>query len=255
MMYLTIFSSLCMLPVVALALFDTRLMPTLSRTSRTILQATNRNLLDHSSTVLSGLNVAIVGAGPAGLLLAHRLLKSGAKCTLFESRSDPRVATNLEGRAYALGLGVRGRSAIRTVDETLWQSIKKRGYESERFELHLSKNIKFRLRDSPKPSASRQNAVEPSLLLYQSDLCSSFIDELENRYSKDLLEIIFNAKTDRVDFDNRKVIIQDGDKSAAYGRFDLVAGCDGVNSNVRKSVETLFPKFKSTMKMLSGVSE
>jgi hypothetical protein len=57
------------------------------------------------------LNSAIVGGGPSGLLLAHRLLESGGHVHILESRSDPRMGTP-EGRAYALGLGMRGRFAV-----------------------------------------------------------------------------------------------------------------------------------------------
>ena len=84
------------------------------------------------------LNVAIVGVGPSGLLLAHLLLQrqKNVNVHLFERRSDPRLEKT-EQRAYALGLGIRGRTAIREVDEDLWKAVKKCGYESERFQLHL----------------------------------------------------------------------------------------------------------------------
>ena len=96
------------------------------------------------------LRVAIAGAGPSGLLLAHRLIASGlplAQLDLVESRADPRSSSSLEGRAYALGLGIRGRTAIKTVDSELWSSVKARGYECERFRLHLSPTIGIKLRD------------------------------------------------------------------------------------------------------------
>ena len=48
----------------------------------------------------------------AGLLLADRLLFAGCSVHLVESRADPR-AGSLEGRAYALGLGIRAQRAIR----------------------------------------------------------------------------------------------------------------------------------------------
>ena len=48
-----------------------------------------------------------------GLLLADRLLSAGCSVHLVESRADPR-AGSLEGRAYALGLGIRAQRAIRS---------------------------------------------------------------------------------------------------------------------------------------------
>lgn len=212
------------------------------------------------SAALQGLNVAIAGAGPSGLLLAHRLLKEGARCTIFESRGDPRMASNLEGGAYALGLGIRGRTAIKGVDEALWQNIKIYGYESERFDLHLSENIRLRLRDA---SAVRKTerygdeefTVEPSLLIYQSELCSAFLDELDRLYSRsDLMSLKFNTTLRSVDFTSHTVHLEIGkNNSIVQGPFDLVVGCDGVFSNVRKSMNSSFPFFQSAMGMLTGV--
>lgn len=209
---------------------------------------------------LNGLNVAIAGAGPSGLLLAHRLLKEGAKCTIFESRGDPRVISSLEGGAYALGLGIRGRTAIKTVDDTLWQKIKKHGYECEKFDLHLSENIKIRLRDATARKIERygdeEYTVEPSLLIYQSDLCSAFLDELDRLYGgSDLLSLNFNSTVRNVDFDWRKLHLDiDENDAVVQGPFDLVVGCDGVFSKVRKSMNSSFPFFQSVAGMLPGVS-
>jgi len=48
-----------------------------------------------------------------GLLLADRLLSAGCNVHLVEARQDPREGA-LEGRAYALGLGIRAQRAIRS---------------------------------------------------------------------------------------------------------------------------------------------
>ena len=57
---------------------------------------------------LSGFRTVIVGGGPSGLLLAHRLLDAGGTVSLIEGRPDPRTPEYAkQGRAYALGLGLR----------------------------------------------------------------------------------------------------------------------------------------------------
>ena len=95
------------------------------------------------------LRILIVGAGPSGQLLSHLLLRhneqfrnddneskavvSGRQflVTMVDSGSDPRTK-DAEQRAYALGIGIRGRTAVRDgVDVELWKAIKERGYESE----------------------------------------------------------------------------------------------------------------------------
>jgi 2-polyprenyl-6-methoxyphenol hydroxylase-like FAD-dependent oxidoreductase len=163
-------------------LFVTALLFPTTGAFTTPLQSSSKthHLLQAHSDKDWNLNVAIVGAGPSGLLLAHKLLQSTipvANIDVFESRSDPRDLHKQQGsRAYALGLGIRGRSAIATVDEDLWTAVKKRGFECERFRLHLNQKLNVKLRDAEK-------GVEPSVLIYQSDLCSGLLDELEVRAS------------------------------------------------------------------------
>jgi len=201
---------------------------------------------------LRSLTTIIVGAGPSGLLLAHRLLEAGATVQIFDSRPDPRSADGaLEGRAYALGLGIRGRTAIRTVDDELWNAIKLKGFASERFKLHLSSSFAIDLR-TPEESGS----LEPSILLYQSDLCAAMLDELEKRYSKsERLNACFGAKVESVDPLNGIVTLEhtstDG-SAAKIQSADLIAGCDGVNSIVRKTLEQQCEGLEVSKEMLPG---
>jgi len=201
---------------------------------------------------LRSLTTIIVGAGPSGLLLAHRLLEAGATVQIFDSRPDPRSAGGaLEGRAYALGLGIRGRTAIRTVDDELWNAIKLKGFASERFKLHLSSSFAIDLR-TPEESGS----LEPSILLYQSDLCAAMLDELEKRYSKsERLNACFGAKVESVDPLNGIVTLEhtstDG-SAAKIQSADLIAGCDGVNSIVRKTLEQQCEGLEVSKEMLPG---
>jgi kynurenine 3-monooxygenase len=179
-----------------------------------------------SPAPLQGLRAAIVGGGASGLLLAHRLLDAGCTVKIFEGRADPRSSDALEGRAYALGLGLRGRTAIRSCDEELWQSVKGAGFGSDRFTIHLP----FGAIDLRKPDPSR----EPSVLIYQTALCGALLDELERRHASDRLRMIFERKVEDVDPLTGAV---DGET------FDLVAGCDGVNSATRGAIAERCPGF------------
>lgn len=228
-----------------------------------------------------GLNIAVVGAGPSGLLLSYLMLKDGNQrrgnnqITLFDGRSDPRT-NKLEGRAYALGIGIRGRTAIRTACLALWETVKSRGYESERFKLHIgisdTKDLVIPLRSDSKPSKdSSSSIVEPSLLIYQSELCASLLEKLEEldegltKNKNNGLEIHFDTRVVDCDLDTMSIraLPSNGrnttlDASAAggaiseFGPFDLIVGCDGVNSMVRASIDQSFPEFATTKKILPG---
>ena len=182
--------------------------------------------LSPGTAPLQGLRAAIVGGGASGLLLAHRLLDAGCTVKIFEGRADPRGSDALEGRAYALGLGLRGRTAIRSCDEQLWQQVKGAGFGSDRFTIHLP----FGAIDLRKPDPKR----EPSVLIYQTALCGALLDELERRHASDRLRMIFERKVEDVDPLTGAV---DGET------FDLVAGCDGVNSATRGAIAERCPGF------------
>lgn len=193
---------------------------------------------------LEQLKIAVVGGGPSGLLLAHKLLASGATVNIYEGRTDPLSLTDLEGRAYALGLGMRGRTAIRSVDNALWEAVKARGYESERFTLYL-RGFPIKLRDS-----APDGDLEPSVLTYQSDLCSALLDELVKRdHLNGKLSVEFKQKVESCDLEGK--LLNLGNNVIA-GPFDLIVGCDGVNSVVRSSIAAATTTFQCQKDLLPG---
>ena len=136
-------------------------------------------------------------------------------------------------------MGIRGRTAIKTVDNELWNTIKQVGFECERFRLHLSSKINIKLRD-------REEGVEPSLLIYQSDLCGSLLNELERRADGDILNVNFGSKITKVDLE-ASTISTNEDKAVSY---DLIVGCDGANSIIRNAMQEYSPPFSFTQRKL-----
>ncbi|MFE0149958.1 FAD-dependent oxidoreductase [Nonomuraea sp. NPDC059007] len=61
------------------------------------------------------MKIAIVGAGPAGSLLACYLVRRGHQVEVYERRPDPRRYDDEEGRSINLGLSARGMRALTDV--------------------------------------------------------------------------------------------------------------------------------------------
>jgi len=118
-------------------------------------------------------NVLIIGAGPAGLLAAHHLLLKGEpgtfKVTVAERRADPSIGVQASLRSYSLGLGVRGRAAIKKASSALWEIVKSRGVECEKFSLHIGSRVLQIRQESP------VLITEPSVLINRADLCAALL--------------------------------------------------------------------------------
>ncbi|MFD2416249.1 FAD-dependent oxidoreductase [Amycolatopsis pigmentata] len=74
--------------------------------------------------------IAVVGGGLAGSLLACFLAQRGEKVVLYERRSDPRAGTPERGRSINLALSERGLNALRRVQldkEVLADALPMRG--------------------------------------------------------------------------------------------------------------------------------
>jgi kynurenine 3-monooxygenase len=70
---------------------------------------------DASGVPTKALKIAIVGAGPAGLLLAWKLLKMGHRVDVFEKRPEYKLSEQSDSRSYNLtadGLGLRAFSEL-----------------------------------------------------------------------------------------------------------------------------------------------
>jgi len=218
------------------------------------------------STQLEALNVAVVGGGPSGLLLAHLLLKqeegkggrdNDITVTLLEGREDPRQSMT-EQRAYALGVGIRGRTAIQQVDEQLWEAVKRRGFESQRFQLHIGgfviplRSEKDGQKNTGKNGPTSPQQQQPSLIIYQSELCAGLADELERRHGNTgRLRMKYGTRVKSCDL-NDMIITTKAIGNSNTERYDLIIGCDGVNSVVRTAMEQSFSAFESTKTKLPG---
>jgi kynurenine 3-monooxygenase len=63
----------------------------------------------------SSQTIVIVGAGPAGLLLAHYLLRRSYRVEIYDRRPDPRQITPDQQRSFPISLQHRGRQALQGI--------------------------------------------------------------------------------------------------------------------------------------------
>ncbi|GKY97779.1 hypothetical protein MPSEU_000736100 [Mayamaea pseudoterrestris] len=132
----------------------------------------------------------------------------------------------------------------------LWNAIRSQGFASERFDLYLPFGLKLRLRDvgdGEQPEQGR--VVEPSILLYQNDLCRVLVDELEKRHSNSgLVQFYFDQRVQTIDLTKQQLTTSKGETM----KFDVVLGCDGVNSVVRKAIDETWPAFETVREPIPG---
>ena len=177
------------------------------------------------------ISVAIVGGGPAGLTLAAALAQQGGfEIVVFERAEDHFSAeTYNPDRSYTIDITGHGLRAARFIGIT------------DRFDAGL---IHFRgLKIAPHPWLHRLGAgfaEEPyhgrGWTGSRGDICRCLQSHLLERHA-DSVTLHFGAEATLVDAGQPQLrIASRGDGAGELRRFDLVVGCDGGGSGVRRSI-------------------
>jgi kynurenine 3-monooxygenase len=167
-------------------------------------------------------NVAIVGAGLVGSLLAIYLAKRGYNVTLFERRGDMRRSNAERGRSINLALSTRGLVALSQVglDDVI---------KSTAIPMHgrMMHDVKGNLSNLPYGKEGQFiNSISRSNL--------NII--LMNAAEKSGVIIKFNHKCVKIDSDAQRISFDENGSNADY-RFDLLIGADGAYSAVRGALQ------------------
>ncbi|ARV59441.1 vioC monooxygenase [Nostocales cyanobacterium HT-58-2] len=169
--------------------------------------------------------VAIIGAGPAGLLLAHYLLRRDDKyqIDIYERRSDPRIVSFSKSRTFPISLNERGMSALRKI-EGLEEAVKAISVEMTGTLFH-QKNGKTRLTPRNKPLTT----------LDRTNLAIALLEKLSEKYNSSRLNIHFNCQCTSVDLASKKVKLQNIETEEDFTvDYDLLIAADGGRSTVRE---------------------
>ncbi|TMQ91837.1 FAD-dependent monooxygenase [Actinomadura soli] len=167
-----------------------------------------------------GEQVAIVGAGLAGCLLAVLLGRRGVPVTVYERRPDPRVAGAERGRSINLAISARGLAALEQLglrDQSLKQALPMHG----RMVHPLPGGQNFQ-----PYSADGERAINS---ISRAELNRSLLDTAEATPG---VTLRFSQRVTGVDADAGTILLDDAGSEPA----DVVLAGDGAYSAVRESL-------------------
>lgn len=168
-------------------------------------------------------NIAIIGSGLVGSLLAIYLKKKGHKVTVFDRRPDIRTV-EFSGRSINLAMSNRG-----------WKSLRKVGLENKIKEIAIPLD-KRAMHVNDKPVYFQKYGKEGEAIW-------SISRGILNRKMIDLAEeagavFQFNEKVWDVDLPEAKIFTGKSEKSEwKEYQYDLIFGCDGAFSRVRHKMQ------------------
>ncbi|MEA5505074.1 NAD(P)/FAD-dependent oxidoreductase [Halotia wernerae UHCC 0503] len=172
--------------------------------------------------------VAIVGAGPSGLLLAHYLLCRGDdyQIDIYERRSDPRTISFSKSRTFPISLSERGMSALRQIA----------GLEAavKAISLEMTGAI-FHQKDGKARLTPRKQSL---FTLDRTSLVIVLLEKLNEKYDNSKLNIHFNCQCTQVDFAAKKAVLKKNEAGIETDftvDYDLLIGADGSRSVVREN--------------------
>ena len=166
----------------------------------------------------------IVGAGPAGSLMAILLGRRGYQVDVFERRADPRqlADADVERRSINLGLSHRGITALTRVG--VIQDVMRTAVRAKGRVIHASDG---RLTFQPYGSNDSEILYSISRIALNRELIRH-ADEMEN------VRFRFEMRCDELDRDAGTAVFSGPDGQTERVQADFVVGADGAYSTVRQ---------------------
>ncbi|XP_071962180.1 kynurenine 3-monooxygenase-like [Antedon mediterranea] len=169
------------------------------------------------------MHAIIVGGGLVGSLEACFLAKRGLKVDLFEARQDIRLLEHVKGRSINLALSVRGREALGAVG--LEQEVVSGGIRMNARKIH---DINGKL------SAQAYGTKDQYILsIDRRKLNETLLSAAESNSN---VTLHFKHKFIKADLDEGKAVFLNSDGQEVEAHADLIVGCDGAYSALRRHI-------------------
>jgi len=168
-------------------------------------------------------DIAIIGAGLVGSLLAIYLVKRGYRITVFERRSDPGEKTVDEGRSINLALSTRGIRSLQEVglaDEVKQIAIPMHG----RMMHDTNGNLSFL------PYGKKGQFINSISRGGLNGILTDHAEQLGVRF-------VYEHRCTGIDLDNTIATFLNSAQKTLKQRFDIVIGADGAFSAVRSAMQ------------------
>ena len=165
----------------------------------------------------------IVGAGPAGLLLAHYLLARHYQVEIYDRRLDPRTVSLDQQRSFPISLQERGRSALRGIPG-LEDAISSHSVFCKGTTIHSKKGD----RDIP-----RKNEV---MTVDRNQLVLTLLGELTARYFQPALTLKFDCTCENIDDEQQVAQFKTAEGETFSTHYERLIGSDGARSRVRQQL-------------------
>jgi kynurenine 3-monooxygenase len=169
--------------------------------------------------------IGLIGGGPASLVLAIALARRGIRTTVFERDPHPERAPRFNPeRSYTIDISGHGWKAIRYIDAD-------RAFDERMLPF---KGLKL-------PDGRAEDWTLPGWTGSRGDILRSLMWVAEEKY-REWIDIKFGCSVTAIDVLAGSVTFGIG--TAHTQQFDLVAGCDGVGSVVRRAMAAQVPNFR-----------
>lgn len=164
-------------------------------------------------------DIAIVGAGPAGLVLAIALARRGIRSTVFERDPHPNVAPRFNPeRSYTIDISGHGLRALRHIDAC--------AFFDER--LLPFKGLKL-------PDGRTEEWTLPGWTGSRGDILRALMAVIAEKHAPQV-SFEFECRVDSVDVNAGTLTCTPHIGASMTRLFDLIVGGDGTNSIVRQAL-------------------